>query len=179
MTRRLARLNKQLQREITRIIRDQVRDPRVGSPTVTGATVITEVVDRGKDKKIIIFKYKAKTRYRRKNGHRQLYTDLKVTDIKIDRRRIRRGDSTHAPDSVLQAMGAVIVSNPVQEMIRHGRPLPASIRLTRSKPDERCRAYSVDGEFIAILAFDATAGQWRPEKVFSLSYPEDGEALSD
>ena len=64
-----------------------------GSPTVQGAKVITEVVDRGKDKKIIVFKYKAKTRYRKKNGHRQLYTDLKVTDIKIDRRRIRRRES--------------------------------------------------------------------------------------
>ena len=62
----------------------------VGSPTIPGATVVTEVVDKGKDKKVIVFKYKAKTRYRRKNGHRQLYTDLKVTDIKVDRRRIRR-----------------------------------------------------------------------------------------
>ena len=35
----------------------------------------------GKGKKIVIFKYKAKTRYRRRNGHRQLYTDLKVTGI--------------------------------------------------------------------------------------------------
>lgn len=82
-------------------------------------------------------------------------------------------ESTYAPDSVLQAMEAVIVSNRVQEMIRNGRPLPASIRLAQSESRERCRAYSVDGEFIAILAFDGTAGQWRPDKVFSLSYPGD------
>ena len=63
----------------------------VGSPTIPGAKVVTELVDKGKGKKIIVFKFKAKTRYRRKNGHRQLYTDLKVTDIKVDRRRIRRG----------------------------------------------------------------------------------------
>ena len=60
----------------------------VGSPTIPGAKVVTEVVDRGKGKKIIVFKYKAKTRYRRKNGHRQLYTDLKVTGIEVDRERL-------------------------------------------------------------------------------------------
>ena len=62
----------------------------LGDPTVPGARVTTEVVGRGRDKKVIVFKYKAKTRYRRKNGHRQPYTDLKVTRISIDRRRTRR-----------------------------------------------------------------------------------------
>lgn len=56
-------------------------DVSVGTPTVPGAKVTAEVVENGKGKKIIIFKYKAKTRYRRKNGHRQLYTALKVTGI--------------------------------------------------------------------------------------------------
>jgi len=55
----------------------------LGSPTVPGAKVTAEVVSRGRDKKIVVFKYKAKTRYRRKNGHRQSYTELKVTDISI------------------------------------------------------------------------------------------------
>ena len=53
----------------------------VGAPTVPGAKVTTEVVGKGRAKKVIVFKYKAKTRYRRKNGHRQNYTDLRVTDI--------------------------------------------------------------------------------------------------
>ena len=53
----------------------------VGAPTVDGARVTTEVVGKGRGKKIIVFKYKAKTRYRRKNGHRQNYTDLRVIGI--------------------------------------------------------------------------------------------------
>lgn len=53
----------------------------LGTPRVIGAKVTAEVVGNGKGKKIVIFKYKAKTRYRRRNGHRQLYTDLKVTGI--------------------------------------------------------------------------------------------------
>ena len=56
----------------------------LGTPTVEGATVVTEISDSGKGKKIIVFKYKPKVRYRRKKGHRQLYTDLTVTDIVLD-----------------------------------------------------------------------------------------------
>lgn len=55
----------------------------LGSPMVEGAKVVTEIEANGKGKKIIIFKYKNKTRYRRKNGHRQHYTELRVTDISI------------------------------------------------------------------------------------------------
>ena len=53
----------------------------VGAPTVEGAKVTAEVVQQGRGKKVIVFKYKAKTRYRRKNGHRQNFTELRVTDI--------------------------------------------------------------------------------------------------
>lgn len=56
-------------------------DVTLGNPTVEGAKVVTEIKGNGKGKKIIVFKYKSKTRYRRKNGHRQHYTDLRVTDI--------------------------------------------------------------------------------------------------
>ena len=55
----------------------------LGAPTVSGARVTAEVVGKGRGKKLIVFKYKSKTRYRRKNGHRQSYTELKVTGISI------------------------------------------------------------------------------------------------
>ena len=58
-------------------------DVIVGTPTIEGASVDTEVVAKGKDKKIVILKFKAKTRYRRKNGHRQNFTDLRITDISV------------------------------------------------------------------------------------------------
>ena len=53
----------------------------LGSPHVKGAKVTAEVVGHGKGDKIVVFKYKAKTRYRRRNGHRQRYTELKVIGI--------------------------------------------------------------------------------------------------
>ena len=55
----------------------------LGSPTVPGATVMAEVLENGRGKKIVVFKYKAKTRYQRRTGHRQAYTELKVTGISL------------------------------------------------------------------------------------------------
>jgi large subunit ribosomal protein L21 len=54
---------------------------KVGTPTVDGAKVITEVLGEGKGKKVIVFKYKPKVRYRRMKGHRQLYTTLAIKEI--------------------------------------------------------------------------------------------------
>lgn len=53
----------------------------VGAPYVAGAKVTAVVEDHGKDKKIIVFKYKSKKDYRRKRGHRQQYSLLRVQDI--------------------------------------------------------------------------------------------------
>jgi large subunit ribosomal protein L21 len=53
----------------------------VGTPFVEGYTVQAEVLEQGKNDKVIIYKYKAKKDYRKKNGHRQPYTLVKVTDI--------------------------------------------------------------------------------------------------
>ena len=54
---------------------------KVGQPTVKGAKILATVVEHGKGKKIIIFKYKPKERYRRKKGHRQAYTRLRIEKI--------------------------------------------------------------------------------------------------
>lgn len=53
----------------------------VGTPTIDGAKVIATVQGEGKSKKTIVFKYKAKVRYRRKTGHRQPYTRLAIDKI--------------------------------------------------------------------------------------------------
>ena len=52
-----------------------------GCPTVDGATVTASVVKEGKGKKVIVYKYKRKTGYHKKNGHRQLYTQVKIEKI--------------------------------------------------------------------------------------------------
>jgi len=53
----------------------------IGAPTVEGASVVAEVVDQGRNRKIIIFKKRRRQNSRRRNGHRQAFTLVKVTDI--------------------------------------------------------------------------------------------------
>jgi large subunit ribosomal protein L21 len=54
----------------------------VGAPTVKGAEVSATIVRQYRDRKILVVKYKPKVRYRKKQGHRQHLTDLKITSIK-------------------------------------------------------------------------------------------------
>ena len=59
----------------------QGEDVEVGSPYVSNCEVTGEVVEQGKGAKIIVFKKKRRKGYRRKNGHRQRFTQLKITEI--------------------------------------------------------------------------------------------------
>ena len=56
-------------------------DVKVGAPYVEGATVAATAVKNGKEKKIIVYKYKSKKGYHKKQGHRQPYTKLEITKI--------------------------------------------------------------------------------------------------
>ena len=54
---------------------------KVGTPTVDGAKVEASVVSEGKGKKVIVYKYKRKSGYHKKIGHRQLFTQVKIDSI--------------------------------------------------------------------------------------------------
>ncbi|MGK7310876.1 MAG: 50S ribosomal protein L21 [Candidatus Longimicrobiales bacterium M2_2A_002] len=54
---------------------------KVGQPKVEGASVIGEVVEHGKGEKIVVFKWKRRKNYRRKQGHRQKYTAIRIDEI--------------------------------------------------------------------------------------------------
>ena len=62
----------------------------IGAPLVEGAKVTAQVLSHYKDRKLMVFKYKAKNRYRRKRGHRQTYTRLRIRDIELDKPRASR-----------------------------------------------------------------------------------------
>jgi large subunit ribosomal protein L21 len=56
---------------------------QIGTPLVEGAKVMAEALGEEKGKKVIVFKYKPKVRYRRKTGHRQQYTKLAIKEISL------------------------------------------------------------------------------------------------
>jgi large subunit ribosomal protein L21 len=53
----------------------------IGDPVIAGASVKAEIVSHGRDKKIRVFKMKRRKKYRRTQGHRQSFTQLRVTEI--------------------------------------------------------------------------------------------------
>ena len=68
--------------ELTRVLLiADGKDTIIGNPIIEGAKVIATSLGETRDDKVIVFKYKNKTRYRRKNGHRQPYTTLKIKEI--------------------------------------------------------------------------------------------------
>ncbi len=56
-------------------------DIKIGTPYVPGAEVEAKVLKQGRDKKKIVFRYHSKTRYRKKKGHRQHFTEVEITKI--------------------------------------------------------------------------------------------------
>ena len=65
--------------EVVTVVEDG--DVKVGTPLVDGAKVTGTVLEHGKAKKILVFKYKAKSNYRRRQGHRQPFTKVRIEKI--------------------------------------------------------------------------------------------------
>ena len=61
---------------------DNGKDTTIGTPYITGAKVDAEIVEIGRARKILVVKYKQKSRYLRRNGHRQPFFKVKITSIK-------------------------------------------------------------------------------------------------
>ena len=65
--------------EVLTVVNDD--DVKVGAPTVAGAKVTAKVAKQGKADKIFVFKYRAKSNYRKRQGHRQPFTQVEITSI--------------------------------------------------------------------------------------------------
>ncbi len=63
------------------MINDENGNVKVGNPLVSNARVEVEVMEQGRDKKVVVFKYKRRKNYRKKQGHRQPFTRIKVLKI--------------------------------------------------------------------------------------------------
>ena len=61
---------------------DSGKDVTIGTPYITGASVAAEITEIGRARKVLVVKYKQKSRYLRRNGHRQPFFKVKITSIK-------------------------------------------------------------------------------------------------
>ena len=89
-------------------------------------------------------------------------------------------EAMHSPDIALRGLRAVIIGTRVENLVRNGRFFDAggdagsaaSQLPQQPQPGERCRAYTTDGRFLAIVIYDGELRQWKPDKVFALGYPD-------
>ncbi len=83
---KIEKINKKEGSEITFkevLLLEKGKKLEIGTPLVKGAKVVGKIIRQGKGKKIIVLKYKAKTRYKKRQGHRQLFTEVEITKIEI------------------------------------------------------------------------------------------------
>ena len=127
-------------------------DVSVGTPTVDGARVTAEVADQFRGPKIIVYKYKAKTHYRRKNGHRQSYTRLRI-------RHILTGGAEE-PEEVADA-GASVAEEVVEEAPaprrRRRSTRAAAAPAAETAPAEEAVAEETVAEAEAVVAEESAA----------------------
>jgi len=115
----------------------------VGTPTVPGVKVVAEVVSHGRGPKVIVFRYRAKTRYRKKTGHRQAFTRLVIHRIQVGeeeekpapRRRARKAAPKEPAVAEAAAEEPAVVSEAAApEEQAEKKPAPRRRRKTAETP---------------------------------------------
>ena len=76
-----------------------------------------------------------------------------------------------APDAIVDRMRALVVGKREELHLHQGRPLAPSLKVPPARHGEKRRVYTTDGRFVGIVAFDAPARRWQPQRVLSIEYP--------
>lgn len=74
-------------------------ETKIGRPVVAGAAVDATILSHGRERKIVVFKFKRRKGYKRTNGHRQDYTILRINDIKLGQAKAVKADSAAQADA--------------------------------------------------------------------------------
>ncbi len=102
-------------------------DIKVGTPYLEGLTVEGEVVESGKGDKVIIFKYKAKKDYRKKQGHRQPYTLIEITSVAGVKAEPKKEEPAEAPveeaaeapaEEAVEEVAEAAEEKPIEKMLK-------------------------------------------------------------
>ena len=106
-----------------------------GTPFVDGYAVEAEVLEQGKADKVIIYKYKAKKDYRRKNGHRQPYTLVKVTGIGASAKKAEKAAKAEEPAKEDKAAPKVSASMKKDELLAVAKEMGVKVDAKATKAD--------------------------------------------
>ncbi len=80
---KIPRLDREIGQKVTfdKVLLVKNGDTKIGRPYIEGASITAKIIDHGRYKKIIVFKFKKRNRYKRTRGHRQAYTEIEIKDI--------------------------------------------------------------------------------------------------
>src|SRR5437879_6568855 len=112
---------------------------RIGSPGVEGAIVRAEVLAHFRGEKIIIFRYKSKVRYRRKTGHRQSLTRLRITDILLDGASSLRAAESHGEplgETATSGASEPVATEPPASSTEEASPAPVQAEEVSPRNEE-------------------------------------------
>lgn len=128
----------------------------VGAPAIEGARVLATVEEHGRDKKVVVFKYKAKVRTRKKTGHRQHFTRLAVQEIlrpgqqpkaEAKPKRRRRPKAAEAPaETPIAEAAAPVAEAPAPAKRRTRRAAAPAAEAEAPAPKRRTRRKTAEAE---------------------------------
>ncbi len=99
---RIPRLDSEIGGKVTfdKVLLVKNGDTKIGQPYIEGASITAKIVDHGRYKKIIVFKFKKRNRYKRTRGHRQTYTEIEIKDIvlggKVESKKVSKKEEVKA-----------------------------------------------------------------------------------
>jgi large subunit ribosomal protein L21 len=114
--------------------------PKTGSPTIAGALVAAEVIEQKRGEKIIVFKKKRRKNYRRKNGHRQSLTALRITEILTDGKKPSNQAAKPEPKKAEKAPAAAKVKSETAKSETKPVAKKAGAKGAATKPATRAAA---------------------------------------
>ena len=117
-------------------------EAKVGSPLVAGASVVAEIVEHGRGRKIIIFKKRRRQNSRRKNGHRQDFTVVRITEILAEaaRKPSRRKAKATTVEELPPASAASAESGAAPEVAETAAPEAAAPKKPRARRTKKSDA---------------------------------------
>lgn len=117
------------------LIANDGKDVQIGTPVVESAAVSGTVVENGKGKKVIIFKYKAKKDYRKKQGHRQPYTMIKIDEVTVNGKTEKAAASVTEPVAEEKSAKVSLKSMKKAELIAYAKENNVEINEKNTKDE--------------------------------------------